>query len=231
MIKSIDFLTEHFHSYFPKHAYNYIVFLIILEDRNVTNNNELFYELNLIKQSLTKNDINLIFNFSSDLNNIDYISRLKINALRIFTPNIMKDIIVEELIKMEQYQPDDNRKEQFNLLKYYFPFKINYLSLLEPFSFSNPLIYYFLRKQLILCKTKQEMIDKLKYDEQFKSYIIQEFYNDDKDIINKEIFTKRVYKIFNELIYGLELDDESFKDIYYENFNIYKKHIKQKFGI
>ncbi len=226
---SIKFLTNHFNSYYPKDVYIYIVFLITLEHYNVSNIDTLNQQIEKIEQELTKNDINLLINFSSNIGNIDFIARLFLNIIRIFTPNIIKNIVIEELYNMKRYLPDDDKQEQSNLLKYYFPYQNTNFDF-KPYSRFKPRIYYFLREQLLSsCVTKEEIIDKLKYNEEFKFYITQRFYDEDKEITNKKIFESRVYQVCNELLHTLELDDRSMRNNYYENIDTYKKFIKNKF--
>lgn len=230
-MKSIDFLTDYFNSYYPKDVYIYSVFFIILEDREVSNIDDLHKQIDIIEQNITKNDINLLINFSSDIDNIDFLSRLFLNLTRIFMPNIFKNIVLEELYYMKLYTHNNDRQKIFNLLNYYFPYENTNFDL-NPYNRFKPSIYYSIRAQLLSnCKTKEEIIDKLKYNEEFKFYITQRFYDENKEILNKKVFEKRVYDVCYELLSILELDSESIKNNYYEKVDSYKKFVKTKFGI
>ncbi len=43
------------------------------------------------------------------------------------------------------------------------------------------------------------MRNKLVYDEQFKYFIINKFYEEEKEISNKKVFSMRIYEICSEL--------------------------------
>ena len=60
------------------------------------------------------------------------------------------------------------------------------------------MIYYVIRKELILCENIEAMKKKLIYDEQFKDFVINRFC-EEKEISNKQVFTMRIYEIFSEL--------------------------------
>lgn len=230
-MKNIDFLTDYFNSYYPKDVYIYIVFFIILEHKEVSNIDDLHKQIDIIEQNITKNDINLLINFSSDIGNMDLFSRLFLNLTRIFIPNIFKNIVLEELYSIKQYTPNNDRQNIFDLLKYYFPYQNTNFDF-KAYSRFKPRIYYFIRQQLLSsCKTKEEIIDKLKYNEEFKFYITQRFYDEDKEILNKKVFENRIYQVCNELLSNLESDNKSIKNNYYENIDSYKKFINNKLGI
>ena len=230
-MNSLEFLTNHFKSYYPKDTYIYVVFFTLLEHNKVENVNDLNRQLDRIEENLTRNDINLLINFSSDIDNIDFISRLFINTIRTTIPSIFKDIVIEELYTMKLHSSNRNKEKQFNLLKYYFPYN-NPIFELNSYRRFKSRIYYFLRKQLLAsCNTKEEMINKLKYNEEFIFYIVNRFYEEDKEIVNKKMFEKQVYEVCNELIRTLELSEMDMKENYYNHFALYKTIIIKKFGM
>lgn len=90
-MKSIDFLTNHFKSYYPIDFYIYNALFFTLKNFNVINEEELMNKLIFIEENLTKNDVNLIMNYTLDYENLNYITKAKIIFMKIFFYQISKN--------------------------------------------------------------------------------------------------------------------------------------------
>lgn len=93
-----------------------------------------------------------------------------------------------------------------------------------------PNIYYLTRNQLLLCKDIEEIIIKLKYDEQFKEFIIKKIYEENKDISNKMVFSFRVMSVFEEIQQYLELTSKEQEELYIKNLDDNKEILNTFFG-
>ncbi len=195
-MKSIDFLTNHFKSYYPIDFYIYNALFFTLKNFNVINEEELMNKLIFIEENLTKNDVNLIMNYTLDYENLNYITKAKIIFMKIFFLSNFKKLILEEIYNLKNHINDFKNNSKYDLFKRYIPIKHFDI---YPYSRLKPRIYYVIRKELILCENTKEMRNKLVYDEQFKYFIINKFYEEEKEISNKKVFSMRIYEICSEL--------------------------------
>jgi hypothetical protein len=228
-MKTLDFLREHFNSYYPLDTNIYSLIFVLMEKNEVNSIEKISEFIDNIESNITKNDISLITNYASNLNNIDFLSRLLLNFMRIFSPNTLRKIVMDEFYKISNYTPVKDKKEEYEIFQYYCPFQ-NSMFDFQPHYQYKARIFYFIRKQLILCNSKEEMIEKLKHNEEFKFYVTSRFYDKENEIINKMTFEQRVYQVCNEIVYILELEDEEAISNYKKEFENYSRFIKKELG-
>ena len=223
-MKSIDFLTEHFSAFTPSEPYSYIIFFMILSNKEITNIDELREEIDKIEDKITKNDILLLSSYKAMTG---YKTSLLDKAyeffgLKFIISDYYEHYFIQQLNSMRNYLPSN--KNEFNIFKYFFPFILNTRPSGESYGNYIPDIYYVLRSQLIFCKTKNEMIDKLEYDYCLISTVAQRLYHIDDQIINMDRLRFEVGLVYKEVFYYLKKNDEDAKKAYYDNFLNYKKN-------
>lgn len=226
-MKSVLYLNNYFKNYTPKDFYIFNVIFYILQKTIITSEENIKENLNFIKNNLNKNDINLIANYIIDYENLNFIKKTKFIFSKLFFLNIWKKLIIEEIASMMQFDLKENNKI-LDLLKYYLPIKKKFD--LQPYSQMIPNIYYLTRNQLLLCKDIEEIIIKLKYDEQFKEFIIKKIYEENKDISNKMVFSFRVMSVFEEIQQYLELTSKEQEELYIKNLDDNKEILNTFFG-
>ena len=195
-MKSINFLSNHFKSYYPIDFYIYNALFFTLKNFNVINEEELKKELIFIEENLNENDVNLIVNYALDYDNLNFITKAKIIFMKMIFLSSFKKLILEEIHNLKNHINDFENNTKYDLFKNYIP--IQYFDF-NPYSRLRPKIYYVIRKELILCENIEEMKKKLIYDEQFKYFVINRFCEEEKEISNKQVFSMRIYEICSEL--------------------------------
>lgn len=227
-MKSNDFLINYFKSYNPLDFYIYNAFFFKLKKLNINCVEELKDKLSFFEKNLNKNDIHLLTNYTMDYDNLNFITKAKFILSKLFFSSVFEKIILEEIWNLEAYNPDLENDTKYDNLKYYFP--------MNPYSFTayyrlKPRVYYFIRRQLILCDNKNEMIKKLKFDEQFKCFVIDRFYEEEKEITNKKIFEILVYQVCSELVNLLSIDLSSQKKEYEKILEVNETQVNRKLGL
>jgi hypothetical protein len=195
-MEAINFLNDHYKSYYPIDFHIYNALFFTLKNLNVTNEESLKDKLIFLEDNLNKKDIHLLINYASDYGNLNFITKAKLILFKLISLSSFKRLILEEIQNLKLHINDFENDDKYNLFKYYFP--LQYFDF-NPYSRLKPRIYYFIRKQLILCDNIEEMKKKLKFDEQFKYFIIDRFNEEEKEISNKKVFSMRVYEVCSEL--------------------------------
>ncbi len=114
-----------------------------------------------------------------------------------------------------------------DLFQYYLPIKKMFD--FQPYGRMIPNIYYLIRNQLFICKDSEEIITKLKYDEQFKDFIINKFYEDNKEISSKMVFSFRVMSVCGEIERYLQLTLKEKKELYLKNLDEHERNLNKFF--
>ena len=148
-MKSIDFLGNHFKSYYPIDFYIYNALFFTLKNFNVINEEELKKKLIYLEENLNENDVNLIVNYVLDYDNLNFITKAKIIFMKIIFLSNFKKLILEEIHNLKNHTNDFENNTKYDLFKNYIP--IQYFDF-NPYSRLRPKIYYVIRKELILCE-------------------------------------------------------------------------------
>jgi hypothetical protein len=188
------------------------------------NTKEIVEAFEYFEDNLTKKDIKIFSKYLLTLNGgVSLISKALILTFPSVTKDITKKKLYHEMYRLRFEESDNN--SNYNFFKYYYPFDNLRVGLDDSFDGCAELydtFYYSIRKQMMLCSSKEEIIKKLKYDRKFYFEIADTYYKAHKDIW---LYTGLVNAIMNvgyQLVDFLSEDDTKAKDDFYENFRITK---------
>lgn len=221
-MKPTLYLNDYFKSYTPKDFYIYNAIFYILQKTNITLEVDIKENLNLIRNRLNENDINLIANYVMDYEELNFIKKAKFILSKLFFLSVWRKLIIEEIASMMHFDFKEDNKIA-DLFQYYLPIKKMFD--FQPYGRMIPNIYYLIRNQLFICKDSEEIITKLKYDEQFKDFIINKFYEDNKEISSKMVFSFRVMSVCGEIERYLQLTLKEKKELYLKNLDELAQHL------
>lgn len=83
-MKPTLYLNDYFKSYTPKDFYIYNAIFYILQKTNITLEVDIKENLNLIRNRLNENDINLIANYVMDYEELNFIRKAKFILSKLF---------------------------------------------------------------------------------------------------------------------------------------------------
>lgn len=225
-MKATLFLNDYFKSYTPLDFYIYNILFFILKKQGTQSKNDLDKNLYIIINGINNNDISLMANYCVNYRSLNYLSKAKFILSKLFFLDIWKKTIFHEINNIKNYRDENKYNYKFDFYKYYFP--IQKLDI-NPYRRIKPKIFYIIRNQLIMLENKEEMISKVKYDEEFKYFLLNKFSEEEKEITSRIVFSLRIHEVLQEIQYLLELDvkeqERQYLDLLKsEEFNIVNKY-------
>ncbi len=236
-MESYNFLMNHFKSYKPRYGRIYMIMLFYMHDLNVTNEEELSEKLNYIKENIDDKDMKLIYDymffFLETNTSLSFFAQLSLfMASKSFVYSMIGNHVINELSRMQYYIQDKDKLKEYDFFKYYYPYDN-----LSSVNFNNTCqekldeMYYEIRSQLLLSKTKESMIEKLKYDNLLFHSISDTFYkNENTGILSYSQLYANIgvvrYDLYNLLV---NKSTTNIKEEYYEEFLSKKRILNRKF--